>query len=89
MKVRPACAAVASIGTSLLLLSGIRCAQAGEIKIVSPSAYEDVEGRGRIDPNCCGPYRFQQVFPAADFAELGNKPHWIVAFTARPDRSSM
>ena len=31
MKVRPACAAVVSIGTALLLLSGIRCAQAAEI----------------------------------------------------------
>ena len=47
MKVRPACAAVVSIGTALLLLSGIRCAQAAEIKIVSPGAYEDIEGPDR------------------------------------------
>ena len=46
MKVRPACAAVVSIGTALLLLAGIRCAQAAEIKIVSPGAYEDIEGEG-------------------------------------------
>jgi hypothetical protein len=27
------------------------------------------------------------VFPAADFAALGNKPHWIVAFGPRADQS--
>ena len=75
------------IGTSLLLLSGIRCAQAAEIKIVSPGAYEDIEGEGATDPNCCPPFRYQQVFPAADFAALGNQPHWIVGFTSRPDES--
>ena len=32
--------------------------------------------------------RYQQVFPAADFAALGNKPHWIVGFTGRPDQSA-
>ena len=76
-----------SIGTSLLLLAGIRCAQAAEIKIVSPSAYEDIEGEGSVDAGCCPPFRYQQVFPAADFAALGNQPHWIVGFTCRPDQS--
>ena len=87
MKVRPACAAVVSIGTALLLLAGIRCAQAAEIKIVSPSAYEDIEGEGATDADCCSPFRYQQVFPAADFAALGNQPHWLVGFTVRPDQS--
>jgi hypothetical protein len=87
MKVRLACAAVVSIGTVLLLLSGIRCAQAAEIKIVSPSAYEDIEGAGATSADCCPPFRYQQVFPAADFAALGNQPHWIVGFTSRPDQS--
>jgi hypothetical protein len=87
MKVRPACATVASIVTSLLLLAGNRCTQAAEIKIVSPGAYEDIEGEGAGVEGCCSPYRFQQVFPAADFAALGNKPHWIVGFTGRPDQS--
>jgi hypothetical protein len=87
MKVRPVCAAVASIVTSLLLLAGIRCVQAAEITIVSPSAYKDVEGLGSVGEDCCDPYRFQQVFPAADFAALGNKPHWLVGFTVRPDQS--
>ena len=44
MRFRLACTAVISIGTSLLLLSAIRCTQAAEIKIVSPGAYEDIEG---------------------------------------------
>ena len=86
MKVRPACAAVVSIGTALLLLAGIHSSQAAEIKIVSPSAYEDIEGEGGGE-DCCSPFRFQQVFPAADFAALGNKPHWLVGFTFRPDQS--
>ena len=87
MKVKPARAAVVSIGTALLLLSGIRCAQAQEIKIVSPGAYEDIEGAGSVGEGCCDPYRFQQVFPAADFAALGNQPHFLVSHTARPDQS--
>ena len=33
------------------------------------------------------PYRYQQVFPAADFAALGNQPHFLVSHTARPDQS--
>jgi hypothetical protein len=75
------------IGTSLLLLAGIRCTQAQEIKIVSPSAYEDIEGEGEVGEDCCPPLRYQQVFPAADFAALGNKPHWLVGITWRPDQS--
>ena len=80
-------AAVVSSGTALLLLAGIRSAPAAEIKIVSPSAYKDIEGAGGVDENCCSPYRYQQVFPAADFAALGNQPHWLVGFTVRPDES--
>ncbi len=87
MKARSACAAVVSIGTALLLLAGIHSSQAGEIKIVSPSAYQDTEGEGATPENCCDPYRFQQVFPAEDFAALGNKPHWLVELTIRPDES--
>jgi hypothetical protein len=74
------------IGTSLLLLAGMRGAQAVEIRIVSPGAYEDIEGEGS-GSGCCAPDRYQQVFPAADFAALGNQPHWIVGFTWRPDQS--
>jgi hypothetical protein len=75
------------IGTCLLLLAGVRCTQAAEVKIVSPSAYKDKEGEGFVDESCCGPFRNQQVFPAEDFAALGNKPHWLVGFTFRPDHS--
>lgn len=79
--------AVVSIGTSVLLLAGIRSAQAAEIRIASPSAYRDSEGIGCFCGDSTGPYRYQQVFPAADFAALGNKPHWIVRFGPRADRS--
>jgi hypothetical protein len=74
------------VGASLLLLAGARCTQAAEIKIVSPSAYKDIEGEGGDGEDCCSPYRYQVVFPAADFAALGNKPHWLVDATFRPDQ---
>jgi len=86
MKVKRACANVALIGTSLLLLAGIHSSQAAEIKIVLPSAYEDVEGPGEVDSDL-RPYRYQQVFPADEFAALGNQPHWLVRSTWRPDKS--
>ena len=79
-------AAVVSIGTALLLLVGIHSPQAAEIKIVSPSAYQDREGEEEVDGDL-SPYRFQQVFPAEDFAALGNRPHWLVHHTWRPDQS--
>jgi hypothetical protein len=85
--VRPASAAAAFIVTSLLLLTGIRSAQAAEIKIASPGAYKDREGSGIFDGVDEPPYRYQQVFPATDFAELGNQPHWIVGFGPRADES--
>jgi hypothetical protein len=87
MNVQTACSAVVSIGASIVLLAGIRCAQAAEIKIVSPSAYEDVEAEGGGGGETSSPFRYQQVFPAADFAALGNQPHWLVGFTVRPDQS--
>jgi len=85
-KVKRACTNVALIGTSLLLLVGIHSSQAAEIKIVSPSSCRNREGEGAVE-NCCPAFRYQQVFPAEDFAALGNQPHWIVAFTWRPDQS--
>ena len=80
-------AAVIPIGTALVLLAGIRSAQPAEITIVSPSAYKDKEGEGGVVEDALAPYRFQQVFPATEFAALGNRPHWIVGFTWRPDQS--
>ena len=80
-------AAAVSIGTALLLLAGIHSSQAAEIKIVSPGAYEDIEGEGALGEDCCSPFRFQQVYPAEDFAALGNKPHWLVDISGRPDQS--
>jgi hypothetical protein len=87
MKVIRAFTAVLSTGTSLFLLSGIRCTQAVEIKIVSPSVYKDIEGEGALSEDCCSPSRYQQVFPAEDFSALGNKPHWLVVISGRPDQS--
>src|SRR5262245_10775246 len=87
MKVKRACTTVALISTSLLLLAGARSTQAGEIKIVSPSAYKDREGAGCFCSDSAPPYRYQQVFPAADFAALGNQPHWLVGFGVRADQS--
>jgi hypothetical protein len=75
------------IGTSLLLLAGIRCAQAGDIMIVSPGDYKFIEGERGVTEDCCGPFRLQHVFPAPDFAALGNKPHLIVDWSIRPDHS--
>jgi hypothetical protein len=77
---------VFSVGTALLLLARIPSSQAAEIQIVSPSAYEYIEGpEGGAGGTT--PFRFQQVFPAADFAALGNQPHWLVAYTFRPDQT--
>jgi len=87
MKVTRACAALVSLGTSLLLLVGIHSSQAAEIKVVSPSSYKAREGEGCFCSDSEPPYRYQQVFPAADFAALGNKPHWIVGFGPRADQS--
>ncbi len=87
MKFRPACAAVVLVFTPPLLLAGSRCAQAQEIRIVSPGTYENIEGEGLFGGATAAPYRYQQVFPAADFAALGNQPHWIVAFGPRADQS--
>jgi hypothetical protein len=87
MKVTPACAAMVSFGTSILLLAGVPGTQAAEIKLVSPSSYKAREGEGCFCSESEPPYRYQQVFPAADFAALGNKPHWIVGFGPRADQS--
>jgi len=85
-KVKRARTNVALIGTSLLLLAGIHSSQA-EIKIASPSSYINKEGEGCFCSASEPPYRYQQVFPAANFAALGNKPHWIVGFGPRADQS--
>jgi hypothetical protein len=80
-------AAVVSMGTALVLPAGVRFAQAAEVKIASPSAYKDREGEGCFCSDSQPPYRYQQVFPAADFAALGNRPYWIVGFGPRADQS--
>jgi hypothetical protein len=77
-----------AIGTTFLPLSGMHHTGAAEIKIVSPSAYEDMEGEGVTgDDEATVPFRYQAVFPSEDLAALGNTPHWLVDITFRPDES--
>jgi hypothetical protein len=85
MKVRPACAAVAAIVTSLLLVAGIRCAQAAEIKIVSPGAYEDIEGPNQSLPNWPEAARHQGIIHRSEFDALPVGGAWLTEIRFRPD----
>lgn len=72
---------------SALLLVVIPYSQAAEIKLVSPQAYENMEGETAVAEGSFSPFRYQQAFRAGDFAALGGQPHWITSFTVRPDQS--
>ena len=73
---------------SVLLVAAIPSSQAAEIKVVSPTEYENREGESAVaDTANYPPFRYQQVFPAAEFASLGGQPHWVTSFTVRPDQS--
>lgn len=85
MTIRPVCAAVISIGTVLLLLSGIRCAQAQEIKIVSASAYEDIEGPSRSTPDWPAAARHQGIANRSEFDALPVGGAWLTEIRFRPD----
>ena len=84
MKIRPVCAAVVSIGSAVLLLSGIRCAQAAEIKIVSPGGYEGIEGpdRSGIWPEAA---RAQGITHRSEFDALPAGGAWLTEIRFRPD----
>jgi hypothetical protein len=88
MKFRPARAAVVSIGTVILLLAGIRCAQAAEIKIVSPGGYEDIEGPnfsgedGGVWPEAA---RAQGIAHRSEFDALPAGGAWLTEIRFRPD----
>ena len=84
MKIRPVCAAVVSIGTVLLLLAGIRCAQAAEITIVSPGGYEDIEGpdRSGVWPEAA---RAQGIAHRSEFDALPVGGAWLTEIRFRPD----
>src|SRR5688572_25016887 len=84
MKIRPVCAAVVSIGTALLLLSGIRCAQAAEISVVSPHQYADSEGPDRtgIWPQAS---RAQGITHRSEFDALPVGGAWLTEIRFRPD----
>ena len=85
MKVRLACTAVVSIGTALLLLSGIRCAQAAEITIVSPGAYEDIEGPNSSAGDFPEAARDQGIAHRSEFDALPVGGAWLTEIRFRPD----
>ena len=85
MKVRPVCAAVVSIGTALLLLSGIRCAQAAEISVVSPHQYADSEGPDRSGGNFPAAARDQGIAHRSEFDALPVGGAWLTEIRFRPD----
>ena len=85
MKVKPACAAVVSIGTSLLLLSGIRCAQAAEISVVSPHQYADSEAPDRTGGDHPEAARHQGIAHRSEFDALPVGGAWLTEIRYRPD----
>jgi hypothetical protein len=70
----------------VLLLAVVPSSQAADMKVVSPQAYANAEGESSVADAPQVPFRYQQVFPAADFAALGGQPHWITSITVRPDQ---
>ena len=57
------------------------------MQVVSPNELEQVEGDALLDTNV-GPFRWQQVFPATDFAMLTGSPQVITSLSMRrPDSS--
>jgi hypothetical protein len=74
-----------SIGTSLLLLAGARCAQAAEITIVSPGAYEDIEGPDRSAGNFPEAARDQDIAHRSEFDALPVGGSWLTEIRRRPD----
>jgi hypothetical protein len=85
MKVRLACAAVVSIGTALLLLSGIRCAQSAEISVVSPHQYADSEGPDSTGGDFPDAARAQGITHRSEFEALPVGGAWLTEFSYRPD----
>jgi hypothetical protein len=73
-------ASVAIVTASGILASG------GTIKIVSPSAQENVEGDGAVQPDIA-PGKIQRLYPASDFAGLPASQRWLVAFNHRGDQT--
>jgi hypothetical protein len=71
----------------VLVLGVIPHSRAAEIRVVSPQAYASTEGESAVGADPDGPFRYQQAFPASDFAALGGQPYWVTAVTVRPDQS--
>jgi hypothetical protein len=76
--------------TTLPLIAGlflqVAHAQQPLVEVVSPNHYATEDAGIFVVPNCCGPFHYQQVFPASDFAALGDRPHWLYQFSLRPDK---
>ncbi len=72
---------------SALLLGVIPSSRAAAITVVSPQAYENTEGESSVGEGSFSPFRYQAIFPAADFAALGGVPHFLTSITIRPDQS--
>jgi hypothetical protein len=86
MKTRPACPAVVSIATALLLLAGIRCAQAQETTIVSARAYDVIEGPDRSTPDWpAAGARGQSIAHRSEFDALPVGGAWLTEIRFRPD----
>ena len=63
------------------------CALAQPIQIVTPNAYEFVEGELDSSVGNLGGFNYQQIFPAADFDALPPTGGWITAGYFRPGES--
>ena len=85
MKIRPACTAVVFIVISLLLLSGIRCAQAAEISVVSPHQYADSEAPDRTGGDHPEAARHQGIAHRSEFDALPVGGAWLTEIRYRPD----
>jgi hypothetical protein len=85
MKIRPACAAAVSMGTALLLLAGIRSAQAAEISVVSPHQYADSEAPDRTGGNHPEAARQQGIAHRSEFDTLPVGGAWLTEIRYRPD----
>src|SRR5690606_29968086 len=56
------------------------------IKIVSPSAFANVEGESAVVPSVT-PINLLRLYPTSDFADLPESQRWLVAFNHRGDEA--
>ena len=85
MRIKPALAAVVSIATTLLLLAGIRGIHAAETRVVSPGAYDVIEGPDRSTPDWPAAARSQGIAHRSEFDALPVGGAWLTEIRFRPD----